>query len=229
MTYLKPLFLGLLFLTVGETTFGQTNKFDVGVEGCPTLTFLRGNDFIDNNHEPTIGFTGGLFFQYNFKKIISLRTNIAFERKGSVLTAQTIDINGNPLGEISTNTNFNYLTFPILFRATFGKKVQFFVNAGPYFGYLIKQTFVSTGDNFPTTTNDNTALDKRFDTGISTGLGLSVPIKSKFAFAFEVRNNLGLYNVSAVPVVNNGTIKTNSTNFLFGFTYKLGQRTSDTK
>jgi hypothetical protein len=229
MTNIKSLFFGLFLLTVLGTTYGQTNKFDVGVEGSPSLIFLRGNDIIDNLHKPTIGFSGGLFFQYNFKKVVSLRTNIAFERKGSVLSSQTTDINGNPLGEITTNTNFDYLTLPILVRATFGKKVQFFVNAGPYFGYLIKQTFVSKGDNIPTTTSDNTSLDKRFDTGISTGLGLSVPIKTKFAFSFEVRNNLGLYNVSAVPFANNGTIKTNSTNFLLGFTYKLGQRTSDTK
>jgi hypothetical protein len=229
MTNIKSLCLGLLFLTIGETSFGQTNKFDIGVEGSPTLTFLRGNAFIDKYHKSTMGFTGGLSFQYNFKKIISLRTNIAFERKGSVLTSQTTDIIGNPLGEITTNTNFDYLTFPILVRATFGKKIQYFVNAGPYFGYLIKQTFVSKRDNIPPIISDNTSLDKRFDTGISTGLGFSVPIKTKFAFSFEVRNNIGLYNVSAVPVANNGTIKTNSTNFLFGFTYKIGQRTSDTK
>lgn len=147
------------------------------------------------------------------------------------MTDQTTDISGNPLGKITItiNTNFDYLTLPILVRATFGKKVQFFLNAGPYFGYLIKQTFVSKGTNFPTTTSDNTSLDKRFDTGISTGLGISVPIKTKFAFSFEIRNNLGLFNVSAVPVANNGTIKTNSTNFLLGFTYKLGQRTLETK
>ena len=229
MTNIKLLFFGLFLLTVLRTTYGQTNKFDIGFEGSPSLIYLRGNDIIKQYHKPTIGFFGGLFFQYNFKKIVSLRTNIAFDRKGSVLTAQATDINGNPLGEVTTHTNFDYLTFPILVRATFGKKVRYFVNAGPYFGYLIKQTFVSKGDNIQTTTSDNTSLDKRFDTGISTGLGFSVPIKTKFAFSFEVRNNLGLYNVSAVPVANNGTIKTNSTNFLLGFTCKLGQRTSDTK
>jgi len=229
MRNIKSLILGLIILNFGATAYSQTNKFDIGVEGSPSLIYLRGNDIIKQFHKPTIGFSGGLFFQFNFKKIISLRTNIAYERKGSIMTAQTTDINGNPLGKITTNSNFDYLTLPILVRATFGKKIQFFVNAGPYFGYLIKQTFVSKGDNIPTTTSDNSSLAKRFDTGISTGLGLSVPIKTTFAFSFEVRNNLGLYNVSAVPVANNGTIKTNSTNFLLSFTYKLGQRNSETK
>jgi hypothetical protein len=231
MTNIKSLFFGLFLLTVLGTTYGQTNKFDIGVEGSPSLIFLRGNDIIDNLPNTAVGFSGGLFFQYNFKKVVSLRTNIAFERKGAgyVFDFQSAVVNGNVLGEITTNGNFDYLTLPILVRATFGKKIQFFVNAGPYFGYLIKQTGVSKGDNIPTKKTDNTSFNKRFDTGISTGLGLSVPIKTKFAFSFEVRNSLGLYNVSAFPVANDGTVKTNSTNFLLGFTYKLGQRTLDTK
>jgi hypothetical protein len=223
MINLKSLFCGLFFLTFITTTYGQTHQFELGVEGGPSLISLRGNRFIDHFHEPTIGFTGGLFFQYNLKKIVSLRTNIAFERKGSLLTSKILDNLGNPIGEMNTNMHFDYLTLPILVRATFGKKVQFFINAGPYIGYLIKQHTVSKGDNIPSFTFDNTSQYKRFDTGISTGLGLSVPVKTKFAFTFEARNNLGLLNVSHVQVIDNGTIKTNSTNFIFGFTYKLGQ------
>ena len=71
MTNIKSLFLGLFLLTVLGTTYGQTNKFDIGIEGSPSLIFLRGNDIIDNLHKPTMGFSGGLFFQYNFKKIVS--------------------------------------------------------------------------------------------------------------------------------------------------------------
>ncbi|MBL7785002.1 MAG: PorT family protein [Chitinophagales bacterium] len=229
MTKIKSLWFGLFLLSIGTTIYGQTNRFDVGVEGSPSLIFMGGNNYISSYQKPTIGFSSGLFFQFNFKKIISLRTNLSFERKGSIIYSQMIDVNGNPVGKVTTNINFDYLTFPLLVRATFGKKIHFFVNAGPYFGYLIKQTFVSKGDNIPNTTYDRTSDNKRFDIGISKGLGFSVPIKEKFEFSFEARNNLGLYNVSAVPIENNGTTKTNSTNFLFGFTYKFGQRASDTK
>ena len=48
MTNIKSLFFGLFLLTVLGTTYGQTNKFDIGVEGSPSLIFLRGNDIIDN-------------------------------------------------------------------------------------------------------------------------------------------------------------------------------------
>jgi len=49
-----------------------------------------------------------------------------------------------------------------------------------------------------------------------------VPLKNKFAISFEIRNNLGLINVLKHPDINNEAIKTNSTNLLIGFTYKLG-------
>ncbi len=70
MNNLKLIFIGLIILTT-ETIYGQTNRFDIGIEGSPGLTFLRGNDFIDKTQKTTIGFSGGLFYQFNFKKIIS--------------------------------------------------------------------------------------------------------------------------------------------------------------
>ncbi|BBE20684.1 hypothetical protein AQPE_4878 [Aquipluma nitroreducens] len=217
----RAIILILLLLTFC-TTYGQTNKFEFGIEGGPSLISLRGNDIIDQYQNPTIGFSGGPFFQYNFKKIISLRTNLAFERKGSTAKTQAFDEYGNSLGNVRTNSNFDYLTLPILVRATFGKRILFFVNTGPYIGFLLKETSVSKGDKVPKKVMDFTSLQKRNDFGVSAGLGLLVPFKQNIAFSFELRNNLGVYNVDAGHVINGGQIKTNSTNFLFGFVYKFG-------
>jgi hypothetical protein len=224
MTNVKSLFFALFLFTVAETMHGQTNTFDIGIEGSPSLIFLRGNPGTNNVQKPTIGFSSGIFAQFNFNRFLSLRTNIAYERKGTTYNFTIIDNNGEFFDKLTINSNFDYLTFPILLRGTFGKKVQFFVNAGPYFGRLMKQTSEGKGDVVSFTTRSYTSSYKRIDTGLSTGIGFSVPIKTKFAISFEVRNNLGLNNVSALPILNNGTIKTNSTNFLLGLTYKLGQQ-----
>ena len=221
MGIIKRLFLGLLLFIVSETTYGQTTKYNIGIEGGPSLCFLRGNELIDGQQEYLMGFSGGLVFQYNLEKIISFRTNIAFERKSSVLKSELRDEVATLIREISTNTNFNYMTLPLLVRASFGGKTQFFVNAGPYFGYLIKQTSERKLGDISSRAEDTTTLYRRLDTGISTGLGISVPIKTKFLFSMELRNNLGLYNVSSVPVFNQGSVKTNSTSFLLGFSYKM--------
>lgn len=226
MTKIKLIILGFTILTF-ESIFGQENKIDIGPEGGPSLIFMRGNAIIASTNSPTIGFSGGVFLQYNFKKILSLRTSIAYERKGSIVNGQAGYVYGNPIDVGTTHINDDYLTIPLLVRAKFGRKMKYFFNAGPYLGYLLKETFVLRGENTPKTKIDNTSLNKRFDYGLSTGLGFVIPIKDKFAFSIEIRNNLGLFNTSAVSVVNNGTIKTNSTNLLFGFTYKLGRKIED--
>jgi hypothetical protein len=205
--------------------FGQMNRFEIGAEGSPSLIFLFGNKVLRDNHKPFIGFSGGAYFQYNFSKMISLRTDIAFERKGSCFPLTFTNEIGETIEQITAKTNFNYLTMPVLLRITLGKKIKFFANSGVFFGYLIKQTSVfHTKIVSPSLRKqDNTSFDKRFDFGISMGLGFSIPIKERFQLSFELRNNMGLLNISAVGVYGNGTIQTNSTNLLIGFGYKFGQ------
>ena len=225
MNKLTTILLAIIMLFCSETSLGQTNKFDIGLEKGPSLTSLRGNDYVEDFNDPTIGFSSGLTFQYNFPKLISIRTNVAYERKGAFSKFQFTDIAGNPIREITLYTNFYYLTMPLLIRLTFGNKIRFFVNIGPYFGYLIIQTFETSAFNlFPKSISDNTDSFKRFDMGLTSGLGGGLPINDKFLLTLEIRNNLGFYNVSKVPIENNGSILTTSTNLLIGIAYRLGTR-----
>ena len=133
------------------------------------------------------------------------------------------DAVNNHVDKVIVRSNFDYLTLPILFRVHGGKKLRYFFNAGPFVGLLLQQTFVVKSELNPTTVEDNTANDLPFDFGISSGFGLSLPIQPTFALSLELRNNLGLANVSAAPIRNGGSIKTNSTNLLIGFSFGIGQ------
>jgi len=218
----------IILILCSSLVFGQTNKYEVGLELGPSLNSLRGNDILDKNNDFSFAFSSGLTFQYNFPKFISIRTNISFERKGLTTQGSATDQDGNQIGELTIHSNFDYLTIPILGRLTFGKKINFFVNAGPYIGYLIKQTDVTEAfGEYPKTENDNTDNFKRTDLGITTGLGVRFPIKNKLFLSLEIRNNFGLTNISSVPVVNDGAIKTNSTNLLIGIEYRFGTRIND--
>ncbi len=225
----------LSIILLGSLTFyslvlvGQANKFNIGLEGSPGLTSLRGNDILEKFNDPTIGFSGGLTFQYNFPKLISIRTNIAFERKGAIAKNQAIDVFGNQIGEVTIHTNFDYLTIPLLAKLTFGNKIKFFVNVGPYSSYLIKQTTVTDAINeFPKSKSNNTSNFNSIDFGLTTGLGAGLPVKDELLITLEIRNNLGLYNISSLPVANDGSIKTNSINLLIGIAYRFGIRNINT-
>ena len=225
MNKLTTILLAIIMLFCSETSLGQTNKFDIGLENGPSLRSLWGDDLVENSTDPTIGFSTGQTFQYNFPKLISIRTNVTYERKGAFSKLQLTDVAGNPIKEITFYINLDYLTMPLLIRLTFGNKIKFFVNIGPYFSYLINQTFDTSAFNlFPIFISDNTDSFKRFDMGLSSGLGGGLPINDNFLLTLEIRNNLGFYNVSNVPIDNNGSILTNSTNLLIGIAYRFGTR-----
>ena len=176
----------IALILCSSLTFAQTNKFEVGLEMGPSLVSFRGNDILDNNNDLSFGFSSGLTFQYNFPKLISIRTNISFERKGLSTKGSATDQYGNQIGEITFHSNLDYLTIPILGRLTFGKKINFFVNAGPYIGYLIKQTDITEAlGEHPKTETDNADNFKKTDFGITTGLGARFPIKNKLFLSLE--------------------------------------------
>jgi len=226
MKSIQSLLVACSLITAPLSIFAQNNKFDVGIEGGPSLISLRGNVALDNQ-TATVGFLGGVFCQYNISKMFSLRTGLAYEQKGTTSPTFVNDNLGNVLGQTDVRSQFNYLTMPILLRATTGQKIKYFINMGPYFGYLINQRIETVDSEFTRGFTNNTFFYQRQDVGISSGLGVIFPIKSKFAISVEARNNLGLVNISTTPVVGAGTIKTNATNFLFGITYKFSKRLDD--
>ena len=219
-------FLFFVFALVTKVN-GQQYKFCIGAEASPGLVSCRGNEILKLYNKQTIGFSGGLFFQYSLSKTFSLRTNISFQRKGTASNYDAIKDNaGNFLASIPSHSNFDYLTLPILARLTIDKKIKYYINAGPYFGYLLKQTDLYKN---PSSTIDATNLDQHLDFGISTGLGITMPIKKQYFISFEVRNDLGLFNVNGVPPSDDWIIKTNSLNLLIGFAYQFGLIGGDKK
>jgi hypothetical protein len=224
MNKLRNLILGILLFN-SSLVFGQTKNFNIGIEGGPSLISLYGNDMVKSYNELSLGFSGGLSFQYNFSKLVALRTNLSFERKGLTSKIQETDEYGNPIEELTFHSNFNYLTLPLLGRLDFGKRINFYVNVGPYLGYLLSSREITeaSGD-FPKSEIDDTDDYKKLDFGITSGLGIIFPIQEKLLLSVEIRNNLGLTNISLLPVFNDGSIKTNSTNLLIGISYGIGNQ-----
>jgi hypothetical protein len=52
---------------------------------------------------------------------------------------------------------------------------------------------------------------------------VDLPLSERFALNTEVRYDKGLSNISAPPVVNDGSIRTNAASLLVGCTYRFGK------
>lgn len=195
------------------TGFAQSNKIDIQVEGGPSLISVNGMTAMDA--KPTFkGFAGGLSFNYNINALLSIKSGVSYDRKGFRDSIIATLSNGQSAGFAEFGVNLDYLVVPLLLRANFGDKLRFFINGGPYIGYLIKQQYILMLPNSPRITDAN--LEKKFDLGISGGIGCSYPLNDLLSISVEARNNLAL-----VSYADAGKIKTNSINFNLGITYHL--------
>lgn len=195
----------------------QVNHTDYGIEGGAGRTYLSGTAIDKSFRAEKFGFTGGIFYQVNAPKLISLRAALAYEMKGSAATYSLTDQSGQLIRKVKLRQNFSYITLSCLLRASFGKRVRFFVNAGPYAALLVTQpkgNVIYYQEKY-----------KQTDYGISGGLGCSFPFGRKTALGLELRHSAGLRNIAPVASYLNGkTIKTNSTNLIVSLTRKIGFR-----
>ena len=212
----------LLLAVLSTTTFSQDYMFEIGAQAGPNITAMQfENELLQDNTQPKIAALGGLFFQYNLNTIFSLRVDPSFERLEYKYKDRTYtDQYGNTDGPYKTKINLDYITVPVLFKASIGNKINGFVNAGPSFNFLLQSKWTSEMPERTfkqlTTTQYNT-----FNLGLTTGLGVAIPLKETIALSFEVRNNLGLTNINKNDD-SDYAIKTNSTSLLVGIAYKFG-------
>lgn len=226
---MKNTLIALAFIAIGTASVHaqSSNRYDWGIEGGPNLSNLRTKNymFYFSEKKPAIFGSGGFIFQYNTKKILSFKTGFSFQRKGTrfdniLYTDQT----GTVLGNGKNVYSLDYVTLPILVKASFGKKVQFFVNAGPYAGYLLgtsDKTTVDTGTGKEVFTNHSMNGLSRFDFGIASGIGITIPIKESWKIHAELRNYIGLKDINTYYPIE---MYTNTTDLRIGLVYRLGFR-----
>jgi hypothetical protein len=225
---MKNTLIALVFIAIGATSIqAQTsNRYDWGIEGGPNLSNLRTNYiYYFAEKKAAIFGSAGFIFQYNTKKILSFKTGFSYQRKGSQTTNLLYtDQTGNSLGVGKNTLSLDYITLPILVKASFGKKVQFFVNAGPYVGFLIAKTdktTVDTGTGTEVFKNYSMGGLSHFDFGITSGVGISIPIKESWKIHAELRNYFGLTDINTNA---QDEMRTNTTDFRVGLVYRLGFR-----
>ena len=195
----KSLFILLLITT---QSYSQSNKFQMGLSLGAGLTELRGATSQEN---PLIGHSMGLQFQYNFSELFSIHSSILFETKGIELSNDWQQCTNCPNN--GALIQLEYITVPLLARLNFGSKSKLFINAGPYFGYLI---------------NNDWWVDNRFDFGLTTGLGGQINLNKNLILSLEIRNNLGFVPLSTInPDLLNDRYN-NSIIGIMGIAYRLG-------
>ncbi|BDU27320.1 porin family protein [Flavobacterium sp. GSB-24] len=219
------LLLFIISLITFKTT-AQDSKVKFGIQGGLNYSSLRGYDsYVDNN--PGFAYVLGFSFQHQIQENLSIKADLNYERKTQI-SKGTIEVleptlPTEPFGtyKFKTTAYLNYIVLPILLKYNFSGDKSFYINGGPYLGYLLKSGLKSNS-NIPGLINENdedTKNKKSIDFGFSAGIGKEFKLNGINQIYIELRENLGLTNISDTPVINDGSIKTNSLNLLVGYTF----------
>ena len=84
--------------------------------------------------------------------------------------------------------------------------------------YLLKSELTNNYDDVNSDFTDNM---KSVDFGLIFSVGKTFKLKNNSEINIEIRENLGLANISALPVVGDGSIKSNSINLICNYSFKL--------
>ncbi len=212
---LLKLNLILILLFAAGNLFAQKHRWDLSIEGGIGVRNLR----IDPDYPsltPTTGisFLGGVAGQYNFSEVWSVKLAAAYETKGTDFDRTDLQTTGS--------VNLDYVTIPLLIKASTGRRNKFFVNAGPFAGILLSnKTIINEYAGNPAVEMDNTDSTNSTDFGISLRAGVEVYVGRNNSLSLELRENFGFTNISKSKEPGAPEIKTNTFNFVIAYAFKF--------
>ena len=213
----------ILFVLLAMRADAQ--KISYSLLAGPTLNTLRGNDLIEELHDPYYGYSVAAGIHYLIRENISVSSGLTFQRKGSRVISDTLyDNNLNYMGSGKLNNILNYMVVPITIEFREGRKIVWHAGGGMFTGFLLgsrEKGSIKLANGEEINTTSNLTKHKTIDLGVTVKAGLSIPSEKRFRFRMEVKNDLGLVNISDAHIGDGGSIKTNTLSLLFGIGYRL--------
>ena len=198
---MKKLFLGAA-IAMSSLTFAQ----QFGIKAGMNVSSISNDGWDDSKAK--VGFYGGLFMNAPLAESFSIQPEILYNNLGSK-TERTVA--GT---KYSSTLNLDYIAVPVMFQ--YNATPEFYLEAGPEFGFLVNASSKATAGNNSNITNIDTDSFNKFNMGIGLGAG------------FNITNKLGI-NARYVAGLNDITdndkwgsdANNKNNNFQVGLAYKF--------
>jgi hypothetical protein len=186
---MKKLFLSLITLLAclqfakAQRTSGTQFSASVGINGSQVT------DSYDNS-DAVAGLNLGIAVDHYFSNRWSIYTGLNYQQKGWGNGYVSFD-DGSEIDGVNYRTH--YLTVPVLANWHFGRTRNWYLNFGPYIGFLL-----STSESSKTVIN----LKDEFNTvdgGFAFNIGVKIPITRQSHFFIEYGGQGGAANVLKYP------------------------------
>lgn len=202
------IFTAILALGLTTTSSAQGKgdvEFGVNIGyNSSTVSVSRSNFQADNGQGLNIGFAADYYFSDRW----SIKGKLIYDQKGWD-NGFIVDANDN---YYSTDYNLNYLTVPVMANWHFGSKRNWYLNFGPYIGFLMNAEETTGGIDVKEGFNST-------DFGLALGIGVKIPVSDKLKISIEYDGQGGM---SEIFKENNDSRVTNSrSSFNVGLNFML--------
>lgn len=189
------LLFGLLLLIAGGKLHAQTSQepftqaISVGVKGGMTSSRFT---FVPSVRQRLhTGPVAGISVRYDVERGASLQAELNYRRGGWQERYDSL--------QTHYTRHLDYLELPLLTHLYIRSgDMRFFLNAGPFFGYLLGESATSAGEanmsNLDTTRHGIAVRDRLF-WGLGGGPGISIPLGNRQRIELEGRFVYGLGNI----------------------------------
>jgi hypothetical protein len=184
---------------ISASAFSQTkgtNEVSVNV-GYNAATVTANNLSADYKS----GFNVGIALDHYFSESWSIKVKAAYDQKGWA--------NGF-YGNSVADYKLDYVTVPVMANWHFGRTKNWYINFGPYIGFLLTASETSGG-------TDVKPFFSTTDAGLDAGIGVKFPVSNKAKFFIELNGQAGIADINKG---NSGTTIRNSvSNINIGFAF----------
>jgi len=216
----------LAFICFYSATFAQRNRefyspmadkgsLEIGANiglNFATVSSPQSNyyNYSQNTYSYTVGFNAAVSAEYYFSEKWSMKAKIIFDQKG--WGGDYIqDQNGN---YIPTTVRMNYITVPLLAAIHFGRTKNWFVNFGPYVGFLLNASESALNTDLKPYLSST-------DFGLAVGIGVKIPLTDKLKLLIEDDGQAGLLNILNSNPTNSGTATNTRTSLNVGVLFSI--------
>jgi len=120
----------ILLLAAIAFSFSTMAQFTYGPRLGLNIANIGGDDADDT--KTLIGFNLGVMGNYGITEMFSVQGEMLYDTKGAKFEGEDMDGNKETIP-----LNLNYISIPIMFKATFGDEIKFFGQVGPTIGILM--------------------------------------------------------------------------------------------
>ncbi len=194
--------LGLSAMALAQrgTTERSTTEFDVTV-GYNSATVTTSN----LNADYRGGLSAGLGVEQYFSDSWGIKAKVLYDQKGWANGYYSTNTSN-----ITTDYALDYVTVPLMADWHFGRTKNWYLNFGPYIGFLISAKTAVNNQDVKSYFNGT-------DGGLDAGIGVRFPFANKNKFFIEINSQSGVANINSDN--SSGTIRNSASAINVGLTF----------